>query len=251
MFTVEQRGRWRQALLDMARADPRIVAGGEVGSLAVGPGDRWSDVDLTFGVADGTTPRQMLDQWTPRLERAFGAVELFDLPHQSSLYRVFLFPGALQVDLSFTPAAEFGALGPRFRLLFGTAIERTRPASAPAPQLFGLAVHHAVRARSCIERGQVWQAEYWVSGVRDQAMALACRRRGLEAAHARGADALPAGVRAACEPALVRSLERDELLRALEAAIELLLRESGEAADVAARVERDLRALASQPLAGG
>ena len=69
MFTVEQRARWRQALLDMARADPRIVAGAEVGSLAVGPGDRWSDLDLTFGLEGGTTPRQMLDAWSPALAR--------------------------------------------------------------------------------------------------------------------------------------------------------------------------------------
>ena len=47
-------------------------------------------------------------------------------------------------------------------------------------------MHHAVRARFCIERGRWWQAEYWISGVRDQALALACHRRGLAVAHGRG-----------------------------------------------------------------
>ena len=82
--------------------------------------------------------------------------------------------------LSFTPASEFGALGPKFKLLFGAAVQRPHPERPTAHHLFGLGVHHAVRARFCIERGRPWQAQYWIGGVRDQALLLACLRRGLE-----------------------------------------------------------------------
>jgi hypothetical protein len=243
VFTVDYRDKVRDRLLEMAHRDARVVAGAAVGALADGGGDRWSDLDLTFGLADGVSADGVLADWTAELERSLDAIHLFDLPFLSTIYRVFLLPGSLQVDLSFTPGAEFGALGPRFALLFGTAVERQRPAGAPARHLFGLAVHHALRGRFCVERARLWQAEYWISGVRDHALTLACRRRGLEADHGRGFDRLPASLLARAEDAMVRMIERGELLRALESAIEVLLLEAGDVPDLAARVEVQLRGL--------
>jgi hypothetical protein len=245
MFGIEERDRVRDHLLEMAHADPRVVAGAMVGALAGGGGDRWSDLDLTFGLADGVLAAGVLDDWTAELGRRFDAVHLFDLPFLSSIYRVLLLPGTLQVDLSFTPGAEFGALGPRFELLFGAAVERAHPPRSSAQYLFGLGAHHAVRARFCIERGRLWQAEHWISGVRDQALSLACRRRGLEAANGRGFDELPAELLRVAGDALVRSVERGELLRALERAVEALLREADDVRDLASKVEPQLRGLSS------
>ena len=105
-------------------------------------------------------------------------------------------------------------------------------------------MHHAVRARFCIERGRLWQAEYWISGVRDQALALACHRGGLAVAHGRGFDDLPQDVLAQFDDTLVRSLKAEELRRALSSAVSGLLRESAEAAELAARVEAQLSELA-------
>lgn len=120
-----------------------------------------------------------------------------------------------------------------------------RPYAQPpsAHELFGYAVHHALRARFCIERCRYWQAEYWISGTRDYALSLACRRRGLSTAHGRGFDDLPVDVRQLLSCALVTSLERDELLRALCCAIEGLLREAGEVQELADKVEPQLRQL--------
>lgn len=243
MFTIAERDRVRDRILEMARGDPRVAAGAVVGSLALGEGDRWSDLDLTFGLAAGAPALDVLRDWTRTLEAEFSAVQLFDLPFLSSLYRVFLLPGSLQVDVSFTPQAEFGPMGPRFRLLFGTAVDRPQVEPPSAESLFGVAAHHAVRARFSIARGRLWQAEYWVSGLRDQALALACRRRGLNPNHGRGFDALPAETLAPFHDALVGSLEPGELLRALGRAIEGLLRESGEVSGTAAKVEGELRSL--------
>lgn len=245
MFTVEERDRVRDTVLEMARADPRIVAAAAVGSLAGGRGDRWSDLDLTFGLADGTTVAEVLDVWTGELDRRLDAAVLFDLPVLSTVYRVFLLPGGLQVDLSFTPGAEFGALGPRFRLLFGTAVDREHLHQEPPRHRLGLAVHHALRARLCVERGRPWQAEHWIGELRDEALSLACLRLGLPAAHARGFDDLPAAVTAQAEGALVRSPQREELLRALGSAVDALLRESAAVPDLGPRVEPLLHHLVS------
>jgi hypothetical protein len=240
LFTVEERERVRERLLERARQDPRIVGGAEVGSRAIGPGDRWSDLDLTFGLAPGVTVAEILAAWTPEIGSEFGALPLFDLPYQSSVYRVFLLPGCLQVDLSFTPGHDFGALGPRFKLLFGEAVTRPEPASHTTAHRLGLAVHHALRARFSIERGRPWQAEYWISSLRDEVLALACMKRGLVPGYARGYDELPKDVRVALAGAIVRSLDRAELARALGVAIEGLLRESG---DLAKGLEAQLKEL--------
>lgn len=243
VFAVGDRDRVRERVLDLADRDDRVVAAAVVGSLADGDGDRWSDLDLTFAVAGGVPVDRVLEDWTRTLADELGAVRLFDLPSDGAIYRVFLLPGCLQLDLSFARAAAFGAAGPRFRLLFGDAVEKPQRQPPPAEELFGYAVHHALRARFCIERGRLWQAEYWTSAARDYALALACRRRGLSASHGRGYDDLPAEVRRAFADALPRSLDPDELLRALEQSIEGLLREAGDVPALAARVEPELRTL--------
>lgn len=250
MFTVDERDRVRDRILALARADRRIVAGAMIGSAAFGPGDRWSDLDLGFGVADGASVAEVLVDWTAGLEREWGAVHLFDLQAGAATYRVFLFPGVLQVDLSFAPAAQFGSRGPKFKLLFGTAVEHPRTERPPVRHLLGLGVHHAVRARFCIARGRLWQAQHWIGEMREIGLTLACRRRGLETAQGRGYDDLPAEAANPFEEALVRSLEPVELLRALGAAIDGLLREAGDGRELALRVEAQLQALTSADFEG-
>lgn len=248
MFTIDDRNRVRDYVLERADADARVVAGAAVGSLANSEGDRWSDLDLTFGVAEGVPIHEVLDDFTIGLVSQFEAAHLFYLPSGAAVYRVFLLPGCLQLDLSAAPESQFGALGPEFRLLFGQAVEKPHMQPPEAQQLLGYAVHHAVRARFCIERGRPWQAEYWVSGVRDYALSLACRRRRLPTDHGRGIDTLPDTVRRAAAGALIRSPDRDELLRALGAAIELLLEEAGEVQELAGRVQPQLRQLTAGTL---
>jgi hypothetical protein len=243
MFTVNDRDRIRNFVLQLAATDARVVAGATVGSLALNEGDRWSDLDLTFAVAEDVPVPAVLEDWTARLVEEFEAVHLFDLPSGASIYRVFLMPGCLQFDLSFTPASKFGATGPKFKMIFGESVEKPYIAPPSAHELFGYAVHHALRARFCIERGRYWHAEYWISGTRDYALSLACRRRGLSAFHGRGFDDLPTEVRDSFKSALVTSLERDELLRALNSAIEGLLGETEEVQELAVKVAPQLRML--------
>jgi hypothetical protein len=96
VFTVEERDCVRDRLLEVAAADERVVAGAEVGSLAGGAGDRWSDLDLTFGVAEGVALDGVLRDWTDRVESELDGMQLFDVTSGPTIYRVFLLRGGLQ-----------------------------------------------------------------------------------------------------------------------------------------------------------
>jgi len=240
VFTVEQRDVLRKRVLSLAEEDERVVAGAAVGSLAVDSGDRFSDVDLTFGIADHVKIADVLDDWTRTLIDELDAVRLADLKRGPTTYRVFLLPDALQLDLSMTPAARFRPAGPRFRLLFGeTAAGEPDPPAPPvagalfistpavAGDIFGWGVIYALHARACIERGRVWQAEHYVGAVRDHALSLACLRQGLPM-QARGYDDLPAETLARSEDTHVGALEPGALRAALAASVLALMREGEE-----------------------
>src|SRR5205807_1670556 len=98
VFTVEQRDGLRKRVRRLAEEDERVVAGAVVGSLAIDSGDRFSDVDLTFGIADHVQVADVLDDWTRTLIDELDAVQLADLERGPTTYRVFLLPDALQLD---------------------------------------------------------------------------------------------------------------------------------------------------------
>ncbi len=244
MFTPEERARLRSELLDYASRDARIGGAAITGSAAGGREDRWSDVDLAFAVVDGAGVLDALSDWTAYLYGRHRALHHVDIQAGAWLYRAFLLSSTLQVDLAFVPAAEFRALGPSFRLVFGTAHEPRPAASARAADLIGLAWLYAVHARSSMARRKLWQAEYMISGIRDHALALACVRHGLPAAHGRGVDQLPVDVTAPWEASLVRQLTPAELSRAFRAAVSGLLSEIRcTDAPTAERLEEPLRCL--------
>jgi len=231
VFTVEERERVREHVIAMARHDPRIVAGAELGSAVAGLADRWSDLDLTFAVADGVPIDSVLDDWAARLATDVGAVQLFDLVSVATTYRVFLLPSNLQVDVSVTPGA-IAQMGPKFRLLFGDAVNEVRSPPLVAQEVFGLAVHHALRTRVCIERARWFAALYSLGELRNETLSLACLGRGLAAKYARAVDELPDTLLSVATRSVARSLERDELLRALGHGIDLLLTVAAERDDL-------------------
>jgi hypothetical protein len=219
MFAPEERDRVRDQLLARASSDNGIAGAAFTGSLATGEGDRWSDTDLVLAVPGDLEP--VLNRWTRWLYDELGAVHHWDLSAGRRVIRVFLLPGWIELDLTFAPAAEFGPRGPQWRTLFGTA-QPLEPAAGPDPRyLAGLVWHHALHARICIERGRWWQAEHWITAIRDQAITLACVRLELPTAYAKGAHLLPVELTAPLETTLVRSLTETELGRALTAAIKV------------------------------
>ena len=225
MFTTKQREYIRNYVLEMARADPRVTGGAIIGSIAAGAEDNRSDIDVTFGIASGTAIETVIDDWTQVLEREFGVLNSFDLRSGSSIYRVFLLPDGLEIDVSVTPEEDFGARGPHFHLLFGTAQPLKTPPPPDTNHIIGLSWHHVFHARSCIERNKPWQAEYWISEVRNHTIALTCIRLGVSAAYGRGVDKLPAAVTNPFVDTLVCSLDEPELRRALAVATMCLIDE--------------------------
>jgi len=218
------------------------------GSAALGGADRWSDIDLFFGVVEGRTLEDVLDEWSTFMYRELDALHHFDVRAAPAIYRAFLLPSCLEVDLAFAPAAAFGAGGPHFRAIFGEPRAQPGMARPDRDHRIGLAWHHALHARVCIERGKVWQAEYWISAIRDEGLALACLRLGRPTDYAKGADTLPPELMEPWEGTLVRAMTLAELRRALDVAIMALLGELRETdAGVAARLARPLRELAAAP----
>jgi hypothetical protein len=225
VFDPADRAALRDALIAAARADDRISGAALTGSAARDAEDRWSDIDLAFGIAGDAGRGRVVADWTARMYAEHGAVAHLDITSGAALYRVFLLASTLQVDLAFAPAAEFRAIAPTFRLVFGTAAEPDLRPGPAAAELIGMGWLYALHARSCLRRGRPWQAEYMISGVRDYTLALACLRHGLPAVQGRGMDGLPAAVTGPVAAALARSVEAAELARAFGAATELLLAE--------------------------
>jgi hypothetical protein len=244
MFTVEERGRVRQHLLQLAHGDARVVAGAEVGSLALGGGDRWSDLDLTFGISDGVEVTEVLDDWTRDLVSRFDAVHLFDLVTDPAVYRVFLMDDYLQLDVSVAPASKFRSTSPRFKLLFGEANEPEYIHAPSRDYILGWAMLWARHARICIERDHWWQAEYCITHLRYRGMELASLRHNLPTNYGKGFDRLPNEDGHSFEEAIVCSVNGDELLRALSAGVKGLLREC-ELGDDDQRIRQRLREMAS------
>jgi hypothetical protein len=223
MFSIEARDLIRDRLLSLAEGDPVILGAAVTGSQALDGGDRWSDIDLAFGV-DGPLDTTMR-RWTDLIYRDFAVVHHWDLPAGPAVYRLFLMPSGLEVDIAFMPAAEFGPHGPSWRTVFGhPAPEKDTPLPSRR-ELTGLAWHHALHARVCIQRQRWWQAEHWISALRSQILALACLRLGHPVSYAKGAHLLPAEVTAPLTATLVRVVEEAELARALDAATSSLIAE--------------------------
>ena len=224
-FTPQSRDHVRERLLAAARDDARITGGAITGSIANETDDGLSDIDLAFGIAAGIDPESVLRDWTELLTAKLHAVHHFDLRAGSAIYRVFLLADGLEVDIGLWPASEFGAAGPKFRLVFGESVQRPQVTPPSSDHLIGLCWHHALHAHAAIERAKPWEAEFYISALRDHLLALACIRFGLPAVYARGIDDMPTEMTAPYEPTLVRSLEPAELRRTLIAATQAFQRE--------------------------
>lgn len=245
MFEVKERERVRDRLVEMSKSDSRLVAGALIGSTVAEGGDPWSDLDLTFGLADDANIEDVLEDWTVRLAKEFGAVHLFDLPYLSTTYRVFLFQGNLQVDLSFTPGNIFLGKGLARKVLFGNPLERDASKPVSAQHVFGLGVVYLLHARACIARGKLWKAEYCISAARDQALTIACLHRGLKTTYGRGFDDLPPETLSPFIGTLVGSLDSGELLQKLNMTVNELLENSMDVRELASKIEPQLREIGS------
>ncbi len=222
MFTVAERASVLAQLVDRARSDAAIVGAAVTGSAADGTADRFSDIDLVLGVDAALDVAAVVRDWSEFAYRDLGALHHFDLGAGSAVYRALLLPDSLEIDLGFTPEATFHPLGAGgFQVLFGDAGPREVGAADP-DHIVGLCWHHVLHAHTSLERGRWWEAEHWISAVRDLVLSLACIRLDLPAAHAKGAHRLSPQVTEPLEDTLVATTSPDELARALRAVVRVL-----------------------------
>jgi hypothetical protein len=234
----------RADLIAAAHADERLTGVALTGSASLGREDRWSDIDLAFGVREASDTESVVADWTARMYAQHGALHQVDVRREAWLYRVFLLSNSLQVDLAFAPQGQFRARAPSFRLLSGTAAEPSHMPPTPPEELIAFAWLYALHVRSATARGKLWQAEYMVSNVRDYVLAAACRRHELSTAEGRGMDQLPESVTSPLRSALVTRLDPHEIVRAFGVAVDCLLDEARHSdAPLAARLEPVLRDL--------
>jgi hypothetical protein len=196
-----------------------------LGSAALGQLDRWSDIDLALSLAPDADLNQVLVDWTARLYRDHGAVANHDVRRGDILYRVFLLDNTLQVDLSFWPTNELRAVGSKFSLIFGAAGEPISVTVPDSRDLIGMAWLYALHVRSSIGRSRLLQAEFMLSGMRDNVLALTCLRQGVAAVQGRGLDDLTEEQKGRAAECLARSLEPSELKRAFRLTADALFEE--------------------------
>jgi hypothetical protein len=242
MFDASELERVRKRLLELASEDPDVIGAAIIGSHAQGRDDRWSDIDLAIGVR-GPLP-EALQRWTRGLHDEFDVLHHWDLPSGPSIYRRVLLPGLIEVDIGVMPSDSFGPRGPNWHTVLGSPAAQPPTAPPSIDYLVGRAWHDVLAAHKYLSRGMFWQAEHWLSSVRDQVLALACLRLGHPARHAKGAHLLPASLTVPLEAALIRSLDEPELRRALNAAVVALTEELALSAPaLAARLTPMLAAL--------
>lgn len=225
MFRPAEREQLRAALVSAAESDSNVSAAADLGSAATSSLDAWSDIDLALCAATNTRLMDVVNAWTARMYRCHDAVAHCDVRRGETIYRVFLLKNTLQVDLSFWPATEFRAIGPNFKLIFGSANEPAPAPSASVAGSIGMAWLYALHVRSSLARGRVLQAEYMLSRMRDEMLTLACTRFGVSVTQGRGFDHLPDQQKnqfVSCYPC---SLTIAELRRAFNETMKALLSE--------------------------
>lgn len=222
MFTIEYREKVRQRIIRRAREDVRIVSAAEVGSYASDAKDRWSDLDLTFGVDESQSVNDILNSYSDFMFSEFSGKKLLDIRSGKTIYRVFILPGCLQVDLSFSPESAFGAAGPHFNLLYGKQFEIEQPPKQSVDELLGYTLHHLLRGWISIERNKLWQAEFWISEARNYILKIACISNNLNPNYGRGFDSIPELILEQLKGSLICELSKNQLQKSLRIIISSL-----------------------------
>ncbi|WP_051277167.1 nucleotidyltransferase family protein [Marmoricola sp. URHB0036] len=221
MFSVDERIALRQQIIDRAEDDHGVTACALLGSAARGQEDAWSDIDIALQLAPGLDLHEAADEWTAWLGTLRVIADSMTVHAAGAVYRVILLSDSLQVDLSFWGDRELRSTGEPVRSVFGHV---GTPAVRPAPEpgaLIKLGWLYALHARSAIARSRSWQADLMLTELRNQVLALACLREGLNQVHAREVHRLPAELSDRMAAARASSLDAGEQERSLDATLVL------------------------------
>lgn len=247
MYTVEQRGLVREALVGFAEEDDDIAGAAFVGSSATDQQDAWSDIDLVLQLAPSATEQVVVERWTEYMYAQHAVAHHMDVFAGNNVrYRVFLTTNSLQIDISFWPYDQFRATGDRFQLLFGEPGPATAPTTTNVDSVIGETWLFAIHVRSALARHQPWYALSLLDRMRDRIMILASIRHDLNPHQRREVDQLPVEVLERLDMCRVQRVELDEISRATGALIDLFLEEiAAHDTDLADRLQVPLSRMVS------
>lgn len=219
-------------VLELLMADGRIEAAVITGSLGTQRADRWSDIDVASVVADAEDCERVAVDWIARIYRELPVAHHYRTAFGTTVVLGFLLQNGLEVDLAFTPSADFTVWGP-VRVAFDRTGTATRAATAPeswspTPDWrgeAGFAWHDVLHACLAANRGKPWQALFFLQRVRNRTLSLASERHGSESDEFAHVDELPADERDPLLASLVSELDRGTLLEAIDAATHAFLEE--------------------------
>lgn len=224
MLDVDRRRDVRRRLLGRAREDDRIVGAAVTGSGAR-HAEGWSDVDLFFGVDDvvrwptcsGTGASSSMASWVHcTTSTSTRAVPCTEPSSCGSHWR--------STSASLLPADSVPWVTGGSRSCSATRWSSSRaPSTRHTPSAWPGTTCCTLGSASSVTpagRRSTGSAPSATRSLPWRAIAWATRR-----SHAKGVDLLPAAVTAPVEATLVRSLDRSELIRALQAVTRVLLTE--------------------------
>lgn len=232
IFTPYDREVALTRVLKLGSADRRLDAAVLTGSMGSRRADRWSDIDIAFMVAELESSEVVAADWVERFYRELPVAHHYETAFGTTLVRGFLMDNGLEVDLAFTPSADFTVWAP-VRVIFDRTGHATRAAEFPEPWSptpnwageAGFAWHDVLHGCLAIVRGRPWQALFYLQRLRNRTLSLASERHGLEADEFKHVDDLPTHERDPLLATLVEHLDPSSLIKAMEAATRAFLDE--------------------------
>ena len=171
-------------------------------------------------VGEGEDCEAVAGDWIERMYRELPVAHHYRTAFGTTVVPGFLLENGLEVDLAFTPSAEFSVWAP-VRVAFDRTGVATRAAEtpeswSPTPDWSGeagFAWHDVLHACVAANRGKPWRSLYYLQRVRNRTLVLASERHGFDSDEFTHVDELPATDRDPLLGSLVSDLERTSLLR--------------------------------------
>jgi hypothetical protein len=232
MYSPAERDAVLTRSIELLDGDPRVEAAVITGSLGADRADRWSDFDLAALIANGVNCDEMAAEWDEIAYREWPVAHHYATRFGSTLVRGYLLSNGLLADLAFTPVADFEAWAP-VKIAFDRTGIATKVADAwqpwtPQPDWSGesgFAAHDVLHACTAANRGNGWQALYFLQRIRNRTLTLASERHGHDAEDFAHVDKLPSAELDPLLETLVGDLDPASLLAAIEVATRAFLDE--------------------------
>lgn len=224
MFSVDQRDALRQEVIERAKQDVHVNGCALLGSAARDEQDAWSDIDIALQLEKGHEVEDVANRWTTWLGTIATVADTLTIHASGAMYQVFLFNNSMQLDLSFWPPDTLRSTGGRIRPVFGT-VQAPEVRRADPQSYVRMGWLYALHARSAIARRRAWQADMMLTELRNQVIALACHRMGLDPAEGRDAHLLPVELSDRLVASRASTVDAIEQGRSLQATLDVYRQE--------------------------